>query len=107
MKRKPAPYLEIPGRTYPVKKYHLNKIYASLQQHHLYPQFRWVFEEKEVKPYMTREMQNPLDRSAASRTDDDLKFPALLVALVVAFVAQRTAKTRDGHILGLYKPLQP
>lgn len=97
---KAAPYLEIPGRTYPVKKYYLNEIYKTLQRHPLYQFFRWVFEEKEVKPYLTRELQNPLEHSAASRTDDELKFPAPLVAVVVAFVVQITSSHRDGHVLG-------
>lgn len=70
----------------------------------MYHLIRWVFDEKEVKPYMVRELQNPLEHSAASRTDDDLKFPAPLVALMIAFVAYRTSKTRDGHILGKLLP---
>lgn len=95
-----APYLEIPGRTYPVKKYYLNEIYKTLQRHPLYQSFRWVFEENEVKPYLARELQTPLEQSVANRTDDELKFPASLVALVVALVVQRTSNSRDGHVLG-------
>jgi hypothetical protein len=66
----------------------------------MYQSIRWVFDDKDVKPYLDRELQKPLEHSAAIRTDDELRFPAPLVALMIAYVARRTLNTRDGHILG-------
>jgi RecG-like helicase len=63
----------------------------------------WVFEDRDVKAYIDREMQSPLPPDVAAKTDDPLKLPSALIGLVIAHVAVRTRSTRDGHILGLSK----
>lgn len=101
LKQLPCPTLEIPGRTFPVKKHYLNEIVQMLRSDSVpFLKGGWVFEEKDVRNYLEREMRSPLPAEIATKTDDPLKLPSALIGLVIAHVARRTRQTRDGHILG-------
>ena len=60
----------------------------------------WVFHDKDVQAYLAKELQSPMDPVVASKTDEETKLPAPLIALFIAHVAKKTQETRDGHILG-------
>lgn len=93
--------MQIPGRTFEVKKHYLNEIVAAFTSRRIdFGRGAWVFEDKDVKAYLERELKDPLPREVAERTDDNLKLPSPLIALTIALVAEKTRQTRDGHILG-------
>lgn len=97
----PCPVMQIPGRTFPVRKYYLNEIVGTLRHGNLpFPRGGWVFEDKDVSAYLTRELQ-AISPELATKTDDPLRLPINLIALVIAHVANRTRQTKDGHILGV------
>ena len=97
----PCPTVQIPGRTFEVKKHYLNDIMAAFTSRRIdFGRGAWVFEDKDVKAYLERELKDPLPREIAERTDDNLKLPSPLIALTIALVAEKTRQTRDGHILG-------
>lgn len=90
----PAPVAEIPGRTYPVEKFFLDKIIPQLQS---IPAQRggWVFNEKNVKEYLSRELSSNASNFGPG-TGIELEIPYPLVALTIAFVLSRSG---DGHVL--------
>lgn len=96
----PAPTLDIPGRTFPVKRHYLSDIVSLFKTGNLpFSRGGWVFSEKDVNSYLQRELQ-AIPPEAAARTDDPLKLPSSLIGLVIAHIAVQTRRSRDGHILG-------
>nr|KIR45840.1 nuclear DNA helicase II [Cryptococcus bacillisporus CA1280] len=89
-----APVAEIPGRTFPVEKSFLDKIVPQLQN---IPAQRggWVFNEKNVKEYLSRELSSNASNFGPG-TGIELEIPYPLVALIIAFVLSRS---EDGHVL--------
>nr|KIR84802.1 nuclear DNA helicase II [Cryptococcus tetragattii IND107] len=89
-----APVAEIPGRTFPVEKSFLDKIVPQLQN---IPAQRggWVFNEKNVKEYLSRELSSNASNFGPG-TGIELEIPYPLVALTIAFVLSRS---EDGHVL--------
>lgn len=93
-KGRPAPVVEVPGRTFPVERHYLNEIIPELQSE-ARASSGWVFQEKSVSEYLSRELQ--LDRVAFNPTTGmDLEIPYPLVALTIAYVMRRS---EDGHVL--------
>ncbi|KIR52870.1 nuclear DNA helicase II [Cryptococcus gattii Ru294] len=89
-----APVAEIPGRTFPVEKSFLDKIVPQLQN---IPAQRggWVFNEKNVKEYLSRELSSNASNFGPG-TGIELEIPYPLVALTISFVLSRS---EDGHVL--------
>ncbi|KGB79065.2 nuclear DNA helicase II [Cryptococcus deuterogattii R265] len=89
-----APVAEIPGRTFPVEKSFLDQIVPQLQN---IPAQRggWVFNEKNVKEYLSRELSSNASNFGPG-TGIELEIPYPLVALTIAFVLSRS---EDGHVL--------
>lgn len=118
----PAPLIQIPGRSFPVKKHFLDDFFPDIKQK--FGLLPWVFREDSVVKYLNRELgmgqwgiPPPLMRAASSytsvasvqnsprlagvdpevqRSDDDLDIPYPLVALTIAHVL---GKSDDGHVL--------
>lgn len=112
---KPAPVVEIPGRSFPVDKHYLEETVQHLQRLNLPAnQGGWVWNEKNVRDYLHRELTQgggvikaaaPSNGLAAANNGagneaqdliDDLELPYPLVALMVADVLKRSD---DGHVL--------
>jgi small subunit ribosomal protein S24e len=97
----PASVTEIPGRSFPVKKYFLEDYLPQLAK---MPESRWAFAQDSVEKYL----RNEVDASGLSGIgfrqglqsgpirDDDLDLPFPLVALTVSHVLQ---KSESGHVL--------
>ena len=91
---RPAPIAEVPGRTFPVARHHLDQIVPRIQNG-LPQQSQWVFREKNVMEYLQRELQRDPSLFSAN-TGIDLEIPYPLVALIIAHVIQQS---EDGHVL--------
>lgn len=99
---RPAPVVDIPGRSYPVQKTYLDDTYEHLQSLSLpRNQGGWVWQEKNVRDYVQREIvqqggivkgPNGEEKSAV----DDLELPYPLIALMIADVLTRSD---NGHVL--------
>jgi small subunit ribosomal protein S24e len=89
---RPAPVAEVPGRTFPVTKHWLDEIIPMLQEDR---STRWVFNDKKVNEYITRELTR--DKAPfGPDTGMDLAIPFPLVALTIAHVMR---ESEDGHVL--------
>ncbi|OCF41558.1 nuclear DNA helicase II [Kwoniella heveanensis CBS 569] len=89
-----APVAEIPGRTFPVERFHLDNIVPQLQG---LPMNRggWVFNEKNVVEYLSNELsRDPNNFGPGSGMALEIPYP--LVALTIADVMKRS---EDGHVL--------
>ncbi|KOS16159.1 atp-dependent rna helicase [Malassezia pachydermatis] len=100
---RPAPVVEIPGRSFPVEKHYLEETVARLQSLALpREQGGWVWDEKNVVEYVQREVIHHgghiEDASKDGDQDvvDDLEIPYPLVSLMIADIVTRSD---DGHIL--------
>lgn len=92
---RPAPVAEIPGRTFPVSRHYLDEIIPDMRTGLQMQNGGWVFQEKNVVDYLTRELSH--DRSAFNPlTGIDLEIPYPLVALTIAHVLK---ESDDGHVL--------
>lgn len=108
---RPAPVVEIPGRSFPVDKHYLEETVRHL--HGLDLPLRaggWVFREKNVVEYLERELnqrggvvtrRDPNGAANGGENEavdaiDDLEIPYPLVALMIADVL---ASSDDGHVL--------
>ncbi|KAI0047834.1 P-loop containing nucleoside triphosphate hydrolase protein [Auriscalpium vulgare] len=106
----PAGIVEVPGRSFPVKKHFLEDFIPTLAKN---PVARSVFADFAVSKYLHRELGMDADalmgglssRLPPSRsdrappdkgTDDDLELPYPLIALTIAHVLQQSD---DGHVL--------
>lgn len=89
-----APVVEVPGRTFPVERHYLDDIMPELQSE-ARGSSSWVFQDKSVNNYLTREMQ-PDKMAFSPTTGMDLEIPYPLVALTIAYVMNRSD---DGHVL--------
>lgn len=99
----PAKVVQIPGRTFPVKKRFLDDFIPLLAQDQ---SFGWVFQDESVQKYLWQEMGNaaPISpdsnvirsRNTEKSHDEDLDLPIPLIALTIAHVL-RTSE--DGHVL--------
>lgn len=95
---RPAPVVDIPGRSFPVEKNYLDETYTHLQALQL-PRNRggWVWQEKNVRDYIHREItQRGGVVPGASAAIDDLELPYPLIALMIADVLTRSD---NGHVL--------
>ncbi|WVR06049.1 hypothetical protein IAU60_003077 [Kwoniella sp. DSM 27419] len=89
-----APIAEIPGRTFPVERFHLDDIVPQLEG--LPPnKGGWVFNEKNVVEYLSKELsRDPNNFGPGSGMALEIPYP--LVALTIADVMKRSD---DGHVL--------
>ena len=99
-----AAVIEVPGRTYPVKKYFSDDFIGDMKSQ---PQFRWVFNDESVSRYLAREEAYVEQRHTAVPSppspshppllaDDELELPAPLVAATISHVLQQSD---SGHVL--------
>ncbi|WVF70295.1 hypothetical protein IAT40_005084 [Kwoniella sp. CBS 6097] len=89
-----APVAEIPGRTFPVERFHLDNIVPQLQGLPL-NRGGWVFNEKNVVEYLSKELsRDPNNFGPGSGMALEIPYP--LVALTIADVMKRSD---DGHVL--------
>ncbi|KIY52731.1 P-loop containing nucleoside triphosphate hydrolase protein [Fistulina hepatica ATCC 64428] len=97
----PVKVIDIPGRSFPVKKYFLEDYVQDLAKRDK----RWIFADETVARYVTRELDPSLasslgvmPRSSSSSTikDSDMDIPVPLVAAAVEYVMKRS---EDGHVL--------
>ena len=99
---RPAPVVDIPGRSFPVEKNYLDETYRHLQSLNLpRNQGGWVWQEKNVRDYIQREIvqQGGVAKGQGSEEKtavDDLELPYPLIALMIADVLSRSD---DGHVL--------
>ncbi|KAL9937781.1 hypothetical protein V8E36_003326 [Tilletia maclaganii] len=99
-----APVVEIPGRSYPVEKHFLEEVIPRLQQLRLPAEMGgWVWQEKNVREYLEREInQRGGMREIYGADDEDsdsidvLELPYGLIALMIADIL---ARSKDGHVL--------
>lgn len=91
---RPAPVVEVPGRTFPVERHYLDEIVPELRGE-ARSSSGWVFQEKSVVDYLSRELQ-PDNMAFNPSTGMDLEIPYSLVALTIAYVLRRS---EDGHVL--------
>lgn len=92
---RPVPVIEIPGRSFPVKKFYLDDTIMQLQgATRPFELGGWVWKEKSVSDYLHREL---VERGGdAGSMVDNLELPYPLIALMIAHVV---AMSDDGHIL--------
>ncbi|SPO41704.1 related to ATP-dependent RNA helicase [Pseudozyma flocculosa] len=108
---RPAPVVEVPGRSFPVEKHYLEETVHQLQAMQLGPSDGgWVWREKNVRDYLEREINQRGGMMAArggqslegggemvlSDQVDDLELPYPLVALMIAYVL---STSEEGHVL--------
>ena len=98
---RPAPVVEIPGRSFPVEKHFLNETVGRLQALELPLKMGGrVWQDKGVREYIHRETAlikpGAQDNTEAIDSSDAVEIPLPLVALMVADVLQRS---QDGHVL--------
>lgn len=107
---RPAPVVEVPGRSFPVDKHYLEETVRHLQELDLPLRAGgWVWREKNVVEYLDRELNqrggvvtrrdpNGLANGGDEAVDaiDDLEIPYPLVALMIADVL---SSSDDGHVL--------
>lgn len=85
-----APIAEVPGRTFPVERHHLEDIVEDMRGNGL-PDSRggWVFSEKDVNNYLQKELSG--DPAAfAPGSGGELPVPYALVALTIAHVLKQS-----------------
>lgn len=85
---KPAPVMEIPGRTFPVKRYHLDDVVPELRRLGGH-----VFGNKIVMQYLQKELDN---KALVKSSGSELPVPHPLVALYIAHVIKQS---NSGHVL--------
>ena len=99
-----APVIDIPGRTFPVKKWYLEDFIGDIKRN---PRLNWIFSDESVSKYLTREeayaqshTTSPTSPSPTSLlqhlSDDDLDMPFPLVAATIFHVLQQSD---SGHVL--------
>ncbi|PWN42021.1 P-loop containing nucleoside triphosphate hydrolase protein [Ceraceosorus guamensis] len=103
---KPAPVVEVPGRSFPVDKNYMDDYIPRLQKLGLgHRDGGWVWQEKNVRDYLDRELRQgggfvkPADEANGGENADaidDLELPYPLIALMIADVLVRS---QDGHVL--------
>ena len=93
-KGRPAPVVEVPGRTFPVTKFFIDDIIRDLQSVSA-DQGGWIFKDKLVTDYLSHEMQ-PNPAAFTPLTGMNLAIPYPLLALSIAYVLSRSD---DGHVL--------
>jgi small subunit ribosomal protein S24e len=93
-----APVAEIPGRTFPVTRHHLDEIVGELQTGLPTQMGGWVFKDKKVDEYLRKELSRDpaVFVKNTGITGGELEIPYPLVALTIAYVLQRSD---DGHVL--------
>lgn len=100
---RPAPVVDIPGRSFPVERHFLEETYQHLRDLALPArEGGWVWQERSVRDYIEREITQRgglIRMDEASRGKDvvdDLELPYPLIALMIADVL---ARSDDGHVL--------
>ncbi len=96
---RPASVIEVPGRSFPVRKHFMDDFIPSVVKS-ADSNSRWVFQEQSVQKYLTKELG--VDKLASlgvrsqTSTIDDLDLPYPLIALTIAYVL---SNSHDGHVL--------
>lgn len=94
---RPVPVVNIPGRSFPVRKFYLEDIVSRLRR---IPERQggWIWREHSVQQYVHREIVEKGGTMGGSENDavDNIDMPYPLVALVIADVISRST---DGHVL--------
>lgn len=91
----PSKIIDIPGRSFPVKKFFLDDFVRVIQSGAM----RWVFQEETVSKYMERELGNQQlasDHPEASLLSEEAEIPHPLVAATISHVLQNSD---SGHVL--------
>ncbi|KAI5124693.1 hypothetical protein M0805_004300 [Coniferiporia weirii] len=104
---KPAKVVEVPGRSFPVKKHFLDDFLPSLIQEH--KKSEWIFRDEKVVKYLYRELPNAarllpdssalrslVQKSSGKEYEEELEIPYPLVALTISHVLQNS---ESGHAL--------
>lgn len=95
---KPADTIDIPGRTFPVTKHHLEDFLPQVASGNC----RWILNQENVQNYVYNELgpqaavTHGVRLNKAPTKTDELELPYPLVAATVAHALQ---KTHDGHVL--------
>jgi small subunit ribosomal protein S24e len=91
-----APIAEVPGRTFPVERHHLEDIVEDMRGHGLPAnQGGWVFSEKDVDAYLRKELSG--DAQAFVGNSGELPVPYALVALTIAHVLNQSDDGRKSN----------
>ncbi|KAL4070934.1 P-loop containing nucleoside triphosphate hydrolase protein [Scleroderma citrinum] len=98
-----APVIDIPGRTFPVKKLYLEDFIEGMKRN---PRLNWIFSDESVIRYLAREEGYALSQTTSVTSsptlplqyssDDELDMPFPLVAATVCHVLQQSD---SGHVL--------
>ncbi|THH16895.1 hypothetical protein EW146_g3827 [Bondarzewia mesenterica] len=110
-KGNPAAVVDIPGRSFPVKKHFLEDFVHDLASN---PVTRWVFAENSVFKYLHRELgpnaatlfntqmgkaspqTSTSGDSSPAQNEQDLELPYPLIALTISHIIRQSS---DGHVL--------
>ncbi|KAF8337571.1 uncharacterized protein EI90DRAFT_3152220 [Cantharellus anzutake] len=108
---KPVQVIDVPGRSFPVERHHLEDVLAQLSGEHVGRLSPWLFEERNVVHYLGNEVGpsaigalrsrgsnniRAVEPSATRDAGENLDVPSGLVALVVAHVLRGS---ESGHVL--------
>ncbi|KAF6766020.1 DEAH box polypeptide 36 [Ephemerocybe angulata] len=93
----PAPTIDIPGRTFPVTKYHLDDFVPKL----IAGNGRWLLNQEPVAQYLYKELGPAAAANLGVRvnkvpSEAELDLPYPLIAATIAHVLQQSG---DGHVL--------
>ncbi|KAF9453818.1 P-loop containing nucleoside triphosphate hydrolase protein [Macrolepiota fuliginosa MF-IS2] len=102
-KGQPAKVVEVPGRSFPVKKHYMDDFIPNLVK----SRYSWVFGDESVAKYVVKELGQPTanslgvylpnSRSGSSPTkNEDLDLPYPLIAATISHVMESSS---DGHVL--------
>lgn len=101
----PAPVVDIPGRSFSVQRHYLEETYARLKRLNLpLNAGGWIWEEKNVKQYLDRELAFRGNRGVVEGEGDDaslssidpIEQPYPLIALMVSDIIM---ESDEGHVL--------
>ncbi|KAI6031829.1 P-loop containing nucleoside triphosphate hydrolase protein [Pisolithus microcarpus] len=88
-----APVIDIPGRTFPVKKQYLEDFIEDIKRH---PRLSWIFNDESVTRYLEREGAYAQSYPALPLANDEVDTPSPLIAGAICHVLQRS---HSGHVL--------
>ncbi|KAI6007413.1 hypothetical protein EDD15DRAFT_2384189 [Pisolithus albus] len=88
-----APVIDIPGRTFPVKKQYLEDFIEDIKRH---PRLSWIFSDESVTRYLEREGAYAQSYPALPLANDEVDTPSPLIAGAICHVLQRS---HSGHVL--------
>lgn len=100
-----APLIDIPGRTFPVKKHYLEDFVEDIKRH---PRLNWILKNESVIKYLAREEAYVQSHSSSNSSpslspsplgrlsDDELDMPSPLVAATICHILLESS---SGHVL--------